>query len=196
MFSELRLFLAAALVLASSACASPSGAPMAASNNRPSTAVRELREGQVVDSVPCLRDDLPITHFHVHVEVLLDGTRLTVPAGIGVGKPWGENPPGFITTGECFAWIHTHDTTGVVHVFTQFGKFDDLGQVFSVWGQPLDGAGALGFHGPIAVLVNGQTMAGDPRSVPLKNFENIVIELGKPPATPPAALYDFGTMRR
>jgi len=164
--------------------------------NAVSTAVRDLREGQVVDSVPCLREDLPVNHFHVHLVIYLDGQKLTVPAGLGVGRPWGENPPGFIATGGCFAWIHTHDTTGVIHVFTQVGKSDTLGQVFSVWGQPFDAGGALGFRGKIGVLVNGQPVEGDPRSVPLKNLENVVVELGTPPATPPAALYDFGTMRR
>jgi hypothetical protein len=37
---------------------------------------------------------------------------------------------------------------------------------------------------------------GDPRPVPLSNPETIVLELGRLPATPPPALYDFGTMRR
>jgi len=109
-----------------------------------STSVQDLREGQVVNSVPCLRDDLPVEHFHIHLEIWLDGKRVTVPAGIGVGRPWGTDQTGFISTGSCFAWIHTHDTTGVVHVFTQVGKSDALGQVFSVWGQPLTERGALG----------------------------------------------------
>jgi hypothetical protein len=161
-----------------------------------STAVRDLNDGQVVDGVPCLRDDLPARHSHIHLALYLDGKAVTVPAGLGVGRPWGENPRGFIATGGCFAWIHTHDATGVVHVFTQIGKSDSLGQVFSVWGQPLDTGGALGFRGTIAVLVNGQPFDGDPRSVPLKNLENIVLELGKPPSVAPPALYDFGTMRR
>ena len=84
--------------------------------------------------MPCVRDDLPVNHFHVHLAVYLDGRPLTIPAGLGVGRPWEVNPPGFIATGGRFAWIHTHDTTGVVHVFTQVGKSDTLGQVFSVWG--------------------------------------------------------------
>jgi hypothetical protein len=125
-----------------------------------------------------------------------DGTQVAVPAGIGVGRPWGKAADGFIVSASCYAWIHTHDESGVVHVFTQIGQSYTLGQVFAVWGQPLDGGGALGFHGRLAVLVNGQTVAGDPRSVPLKDFENIVLELGRPPVTEPPALYDFGTMRR
>ncbi|HEY3085401.1 MAG TPA: hypothetical protein VGK28_08075 [Candidatus Dormibacteraeota bacterium] len=161
-----------------------------------STTVREVHKGQVVDGVPCLGEDLPVNHFHVHVQVLRDGSQVTVPAGIGVGRPWGAAADGFILTGSCFAWIHTHDTSGVIHVFTQVGQPYALGQIFSVWGQPLDASGALGVNEPLKVLVNGRAFDGDPRSVALKNFENIVLELGKPPATPPPAMYDFGTMRR
>ena len=192
----MRLVALAVLFFATLACGSAEPGRTQPGVNVISTAVRDLREGQVVDSVPCLRDDLPVNHFHVHLVIYLDGEKLTVPAGLGVGRPWGENPPGFIATGRCFAWIHTHDTTGVMHVFTQVGRSDTLGQVFSVWGQPLSIDGALGFRGRIEVLVNGQAMDGDPRSIPLKNLSNIVLELGKPPVPAPAALYDFGTMRR
>jgi hypothetical protein len=176
-----------------SSCGSPDGS---GSTSHLSTSVREVHKDQVVDGVPCLKEDLPTRHFHVHVGVLIDGKAVSVPAGIGVGQPLGRAADGFILTGSCFAWIHTHDTSGVIHVFTQVGQSYTLGQLFSVWGQPLGTGGALGFHGTLAVLVNGQGFDGDPRSVPLSNLENIVLELGKPPATPPPALYDFGTMRR
>ncbi len=182
-------------LLACVACGSGPQAPGHAPASL-NTTVQQLHEGQVVDGVPCLRDDLPVQHFHVHLEVLLDGKAVTIPAGIGVGRPWGANPDGFIATGTCFAWIHTHNTTGVVHVFTQVGKSYSLGQMFEVWGQPLGADGALGYRGALAALVDGRPFAGDPQAVTLKNFENIVLELGRPPATPPPATYDFGTMRR
>jgi hypothetical protein len=191
----LRLYLPVVVLLTCTACGS--GADQTASQtDHLNTAVRDVSKGQVVDGVPCLGEDLPTVHLHVHVGVFVDGNAVTVPAGIGVGRPWGTASDGFILTGGCFAWIHTHDTSGVVHVFTQVGKTDTLGQLFSVWGQPLSADGALGVHGAVAVLVNGRADGGDPRSVPLLNLENIVLELGKPPATPPPALYDFGSMRR
>jgi len=84
----------------------------------------------------------------------------------------------------------------VVHVFTQVGKSYSLGQRFKVWGQPLGRNTALGYRGRLAGLVNGLPFAGDPQAVDLKNFENMVLELGWPPATPPPSSYDFGTMRR
>ncbi len=191
----MRFVLSALVLCVSLACGSGAqGSP--AAPDQLTTAVRDLHEGQIVDGVPCMREDLPAQHLHVHLEVLLDGKPIVVPAGIGVGRPWGANPDGFIATGSCFAWIHTHDTTGVVHVFTQVGKSYSLGQVFEVWGQPLGANTVLGFRGALVVLVDGRPFVGDPQAVTLKNFENIVIELGRPPATPPPSTYDFGTMRR
>lgn len=191
----MRSLLPVAVVFLCFACSSSAQGAQPTSN-RLSTAVQELHEGQVVDSVPCLRDDLPAQHSHVHVGIWLDGNAVTVPAGIGVGRPWGVIANGFIATGSCFAWIHTHDTTGVVHIFTQIGKSYSLGQLFSVWGQPLGTGNALGYRGSLTVLVNGRPIDGDPRSVPLVNFDNITLELGRLPESPPPALYDFSSMSR
>ena len=160
------------------------------------TSVASLHAGQVVDSVPCLTQELPAQHIHVHLVVLEDGANVTVPAGIGVGRPWGVDPDGFVSTGSCFAWIHTHDTTGVVHIVGPEEKSYNLGQLFSVWGHPITADSAFEFTGPVTVLVNGVRMSGDPREVELANFFNIVVELGKPPATPPAPNYNFSSTRR
>lgn len=156
--------------------------------------MRDLHEGQVVDGVPCLTEDLPEHHIHVHLEILDDGINVTVPAGIGVGRPWGADPSGFIATGACFAWMHTHDTTGVVHIVTPEEKSFTLGQLFEVWGQPLGQGSSLGYQGAVAVFVNGDRFDGDPRKVNLANLANVVLELGR--AVPAAATYNFGTMSR
>jgi len=160
------------------------------------TAVATLHEGQVVDSVPCLRDDLPAQHIHVHIAILDDGIGVAVPPGIGVGRPWGADPGGFIATGSCFAWLHTHDSSGVVHVVSSEQKSFTLGQLFAVWGQPLRPGEALNYTGRLTVLVNGRSFTADPRTVPLVNLSNIVLELGKPPAVAPSATYDFSSMRK
>jgi len=191
----MRIWTLAAVFLVCLACG-PVPEATSSPGNRLSTAVRDMHKGQIVDGVPCFVEDLPVHHFHIHVAVYVDGADVVVPAGIGVGRPWGKAADGFIVNGSCFAWIHTHDESGVVHVFTQIGQSYTLGQVFSVWGQPLDAEGALGVHEHVKTFVNGQEFDGNPRSVPLRNLENVVLELGKPPATPPPALYDFGTMRR
>lgn len=160
-----------------------------------STTVRSLRAGQVVDGVPCLTEESPQYHLHVHLQILHDGVAVPVPAGIGIGRPWGIDSTGFIATGGCFAWLHIHDTTGVVHITTPEERSFTLGQLFEVWGQPLSPGSALGYNGSLVVLVNGEQVDGDPRTVILENLENIVLELGKPPTVPPPAFYNFGVPR-
>jgi hypothetical protein len=191
-FNEARALLLLPLLLLGctpAAQASPSSAA------RLDTTVRNLQAGQVVDGVPCLTEDLPRHHIHVHLQILYDGVAVVVPAGIGVGRPWGVDASGFIATGACFAWIHVHDTTGVVHIVTPEEKPFTLGQLFEVWGHSLGARSALGYEGSVVVLVNGRRIDGDPRAVMLGNLENIVLELGKPPATPPPALYNFAAPR-
>ena len=118
---------------------------------------------------------------------------MIVPAGIGVAAP-RTRVGAFVRPRGCSYSVRTLDPTGVVEV--RRGARLTLGRLFAVWGQPLGLSGALGYRGPLAALVNGLPFAGDPQAVDLKNFENIVLELGRPPATPPPSSYDFGTMRR
>jgi len=160
-----------------------------------STTVKSLQAGQVVDGVPCLTEESPQHHLHVHLQILYDGVAVPVPAGIGVGRPWGFDSTGFIATGGCFASLHIHDTTGVVHITTPEEKSFTLGQLFEVWGEPLGPGSALGYNGSLVVLVNGERVDGDPREVILENFENIVLELGKPPTVPPPPFYNFAAPR-
>ena len=158
------------------------------------TASRSLRPGQVVDGVPCLGGDLPMTHTHVHLGIWLDGVPVAVPAGIGVGRPWGVEAGGFVATGGCWSWIHTHDSSGVVHLMGGEGTTFTLGQLFAVWGRPLGPSSALGYQGALAAYVNGERYRGDPRQVPLDNLANIALELGTPPKPQPPAAYDFAAL--
>jgi len=160
------------------------------------TSVRSLKQGQVVDSVPCLTADIPEHHLHVHLAIYLDGAGVKVPAGIGVGRPWGFDSTGFLATGSCFAWLHTHDATGVIHIATPVAQAFNLGQLFQIWGQPLSSAGAFNYHGSLKVLVDGRATPGDPNALALTQYENIVLELGKPPAVAPASIYDFSGLSR
>ena len=160
-----------------------------------STAVRSLQAGQVVDGVPCLTEESPVRHTHVHLGILFNGSEVTIPAGIGVGRPWGVRSDRFRRHRGLFAWLHVHDTSGVVHIVTPEERSFTLGQLFEVWGQPLGVGSALGYQGSLVLLVNGMRVDGDPSVLILGNLENIVLELGTPPAVPPPAVYEFGTPR-
>ena len=65
--------------------------------------VDALRERLGELHLPALAAEGTVLHIHQHLDVFDNGKRVTVPAGIGIGDT-------FISP------LHTHDTSGVVHV--------------------------------------------------------------------------------
>ena len=187
------LALAGVLLMA---CGCGSSTGPAAVQLHLNTTVQELHQGQVVNGVPCLSTDIPEHHLHVHLAVYYEGVQVKVPAGIGVGRPWRFDNSGFLANGSCFAWLHTHDTTGVIHIATPALHVFDLQQIFQLWGQALTPSGAFNYNGAMTVLVDGRRDTDDPRVLALTQYENIVLELGKPPAVAPASIYDFSGMSK
>ena len=62
-------------------------------------------------------------HIHAMLRVYVDGKPVTVPANVGIDPQ-----------GQFIAPLHTHDTSGVIHMeATQTYPFT-LGQFFTVWG--------------------------------------------------------------
>ena len=59
-----------------------------------------------------------------------------VPAGVGIPGPQ-QVMDGFVEGGRCLYWLHTHDSTGVVHIESPVQRGYTLGQFFDVWGRPL-----------------------------------------------------------
>jgi len=138
---------------------------------------REPAGSTAAAAIPCSGQEMSAEHIHAHLQVYVRGQQRVVPANIGI-RP------------TCLFWLHTHDATGLIHVEAGAGGTYTLGQFFTVWGQPLGTTELLeeraGVGEEVRVLVDGQPNVGDPRSVPLRSHEEIVLELG-PPYPPPAA---------
>ncbi len=137
--------------------------------------------GQTVDGIACGSQEYATLHVHTHLAIFLNGKQIQVPQFIG----FAPNP-----AGPCLYWIHTHDTSGVIHVEApdisppQGGPYT-LGMLFDIWGQPLEAANVAGLKGPVTAYVNGQKYDGDFRAIPLGSHQQIVIEVGTPLVPPP-----------
>jgi len=126
-------------------------------------------------------------HYHVHVDVLVDGQPVAVPANIGV------DPSSGAMTG-----LHTHTPDGVVHIeASATGQTFTVGQLFTQWDVKLtDGQlGSLRTDGDneLAVYVDGDRTTGDIATTPLADRQQITVVYG-PKAEPvdvPTS-YDFG----
>jgi hypothetical protein len=112
--------------------------------------------------------------YRAHVEVFGRRQAVVIPAGIGVGAG-ARHEYGRVVGADCRADARTLDPTGVVH----FDRDDlRLGDLFAVWGQPLDDGRLLSFRGEVSAFVGGKSVSGDPADIVLRDGAQIVLESG------------------
>ena len=124
-------------------------------------------------------------HIHALLHVYVDGKPATVPANIG------------ITTG-IESPLHTHDTSGIIHIEAGQPYPFTLGQFFQAWGVRLNATQLGDRHdtptSSVQVFVNGNPVP-DPFGYVLRNKDNIAVGYGPQgsfPTTPPSdALQDL-----
>jgi hypothetical protein len=111
-----------------------------------------------------------VVHIHQHLDLYVSGRRVTVPANIGIDP------------GHFFSPLHTHDTSGIIHVESATQSAFSLGQFFAVWGVPLSARriGTLATSGTarLRAWVNGKPLAADPTRIVLAPHQEIVIAYG------------------
>lgn len=145
-------------------------------------------QGQPVGGLSCI--ETIAYHVHAHVSLFVEGVQIAIPAAIGIVDPVVRD--GYAGGGSCFYWLHTHDATGIVHVEPPTQEALTLGQLFAVWGQPLESDNVAGFRGPVTVYVDGVRFRGDPRTVPFASHREITLQVGTPLAPLPSYIYPDG----
>lgn len=125
-------------------------------------------------------------HVHAELKVYINGKQTTVPANLGI-DPQGR----FISP------IHTHDTSGVVHMeSTKFYPFT-LGEFINVWGVKFTdtqlGEYKVGNGNVLQLWVNGKQVA-DPVNYKMKAHDIMILGYGKPDSFPKKATFDFGQL--
>ena len=137
--------------------------------------------GQPVANIKCDAGEQLSTHYHAHIAVLYKGTPVSIPAQVGI-----------LTNQNCFYWMHTHTTSGIIHIEapkdSASRKFT-VGDFFQIWNQPLSkkqvATFTVGKGDQLQMWVDGKPYTGDPRNIVLKSHENVVIEIGPPLIDPP-----------
>ena len=122
-------------------------------------------------NVPCGPGEVLIRHEHAHLTILIRGQIKTVPAFVGI-------------TATQICWLHTHDTSGIIHVEAGDSRAFTLGDFFAVWRQTLSQTGIDGDRAgsgeSVQATVNQQPYTGAPETIVLKEHEDIVLQLGPP----------------
>ena len=139
--------------------------------------VSQLRARLTAIGLPALAAGGTALHIHQHLDVFVHGRPVTVPAGIGIDA-----------AGRFVSPLHTHDSTGVVHVESPTVQLFTLAEFFGVWGVRFTpsclGGYCAGDGNRLRVFVDGRPVVGDPLHVPLEEHEEIVVAFGTPAELP------------
>jgi hypothetical protein len=138
--------------------------------------------GIVVDGIQCSSREQLAYHIHARLQVYVSGQPRSLPGGIGLLKPVVQTSAYGPVYGaqQCYYWLHTHASDGVVHIESPTRRIYTLGEFFDEWGQPLDRSEVAGARGPVTVFFNGQRVNVNPRAVPLLPRAVIQLDVGSP----------------
>ncbi len=121
-----------------------------------------------------LAEEGTILHIHEHLDITINGKAVAVPAEIGIGTT-------FISP------IHTHDSSGILHVESPVKKDFTLGQFFTEWGVKLDtnciATNCVDQTHKLIVAVNGNPIT-DPQNHVLSAHEEIEVWYGNTTENP------------
>jgi hypothetical protein len=132
--------------------------------------------------LPMLGAEGTVEHIHAHLDVIVDGQPVVVPAELGIDESAGQISP-----------LHTHDTTGVLHIESPVQADFTLGQVFTEWQVSLSADQIGGLHAGdgkvLQAYVNGKPVSGDPAGIVLHAHDEVAVVYGTPAqqANPPSS---------
>ncbi|TMD10362.1 MAG: hypothetical protein E6J02_01150 [Chloroflexi bacterium] len=151
-----------------------------------------------VSAIQCTAGEQAAAHYHAHLEIIYLGSQVNVPGAIGVSNPVTDQTTGYVTSGSCFYWLHTHYTDGIIHIEAPASAAKrrfTLGDFFDVWHISNSSVRLDSTHlatltvakgQSLKVIVDGKPYTGNPRNVdlgPSGNHTQITLEIA-PPDTP------------
>lgn len=142
-------------------------------------------QAAAISGVECNRTEQLNYHVHTHLDVFVNGQERQVPDDTGI-----------LSSPSCLYWLHTHDTTGLIHVEAPQTRDFTLGQFLDIWEQTSDSTGFLGSVSGMnaTAYVDGDQFEGNYRDAPLESLEQIALVYGEPPEEIPDD-YDFQVQR-
>jgi hypothetical protein len=115
-------------------------------------------------------------HIHAFLSVFINGRQITIPKNLGIDPKLRFLSP-----------IHTHDSTGMIHIEASRPYPFTLGQLFTIWGVRFSdsqiGADHQAGRRRLAVFANGRRVR-DPVHYVMRRHDSIVVGYGTPASFP------------
>ena len=100
---------------------------------------------------PCLNPE-PLRVFHIHpwLRIWINNVNVTIPAAVGIRNPVFTNGIAGGGPNSCFEPLHTHDSSGVIHLASPDNTTQyTLGNFFAIWSETYGTASINGSKQPI-----------------------------------------------
>jgi hypothetical protein len=139
-----------------------------------------------VDSVYCDQLEQSVEHIHVYIVMYIDGKASPLPAGVGIPQDSTGNA-------ACFYWLHTHDSSGILHIESPSSEVFTFGQFRDEWQQQFVSLGMpsqLLLNSGWKIWINGKVYNGTLSSIPL-DAHNIITLAYNSPNVKPATTYNW-----
>lgn len=115
-------------------------------------------------------DSMGMMHFHPQLTFVVDDKQATVPAQIGIDPTLWQDHSLDSYGMQGMAPLHTHDTSGIIHVESYANRYYTFGEFLSIWGLNLDG------YKQVTMAVNGQPVS-DYKNYILKDGDKIILSV-------------------
>ena len=150
---------------------------LAAHGRRRAGCARQLAVGIDAAGLPSSSTELLTVHYHSHVDVFVNGKSEPVASSIGREDQ------------SLFSPLHTHATSGLIHIEAPEDQDFTVGMLFTEWGVRLTNDCIGGYCSPDTKLnayVDGTSYTQPISTIVLKKGEEIAIVIGSPPPTIPS----------
>ncbi|MDQ2886286.1 MAG: hypothetical protein M3Y39_09390 [Chloroflexota bacterium] len=158
----------------STATTATQAAPTATSASTPVNTAAQQSLSPAVDNVQCNSSEQLTYHVHAHLSLYINGKAVPVSQYVGI-------------TNACFYWLHTHDTSGVIHIEAPQQTTFTLGNFLHLWKQqfsqlqyPTQLDNASGWQ----AYVDGKPYSGDFNAIPLNPHALITLAYHSPGVKP------------
>ncbi|HEY4036245.1 MAG TPA: hypothetical protein VGL94_19980 [Ktedonobacteraceae bacterium] len=127
-----------------------------------------------IGNVQCNVNEQLAFHIHAHLSMYIDGQNVPLPAQIGI-------------TNTCYYWLHTHDTSGIIHMESPIQTTFTLGTFLQLWRQQFS---QLQYQNQLSstegwkVYIDGKPYTGDFNKIALQAHELITLAYNSPNVKP------------
>lgn len=138
-----------------------------------------------VDDISCDAQEQLNYHIHAHLSLYIDGQAVAIPQNIGIASD-----------GSCIYWLHSHDSTGIIHVESPTTRTYTLGNFLTIWQQRFS---SLGYPTQLKqtsgwkIYVDGKEYTGDFHDIKINAHTLITMGYNSPNITPDTS-YNWGKL--